>query len=929
MSENQGFIDILENFIENGIKLEQIKNPNVPIDEYKINELADLYSVAVPNITEEEKSKAIINVQEKVNIVMDKGVTIRDLDTYKKWYENSISERGNSYWERYKKYLQKQQNLPTSVIDNIDDISMQIMDSLADPLSEEAFNRKGLVIGSVQSGKTSNYIALMNKAMDSGYKVFIILTGTIEKLRVQTQSRVDEGFIGKDSSQTQKIVGVGLEKELDLIPAFTSTDNDFSSRDRVPLYQDVASVFVIKKNKHVLEKLGSWLKNNNTNGETSKIELPLLLIDDEADNASINTSQDSDDPTTINKSIRKILKLFSKSSYVGFTATPFANIFINPQLDEEEKDDLFPRDFITLLEQPSNYVGPYDMYMENGKYNYMIRYNDDLEELLPLKHSKTDYLSHLPKSLQDSIITFFLANAIRDLRLDNKKHRSMLIHISRFIDVQNYARGTISNYVKTLQTEIKHYILSDGSERPTISRIKKVFENEFKNKQLDDSVFPIKESWDEVRGVLYESVRNIQIRVVNSGTAAQNLNYEDYPNGLRIIAIGGLSLARGLTLEGLMTSYFYRNTKMYDTLMQMGRWFGYRDGYQDLCRLWTSEESEGWYAHIAEATQQLGLDIRRMHAQRKRPIEFGLRVLSSQDMPLIVTALNKKRSSKKAKIYRELNGTIMETTLLEKYPDKLEANNLSITSWLESNLKYLVKDESILQSKAPTFKDVPKSEIENLLVSTSFPTINGHEEAIQELLTQNNPILDYWDVVIATQIKDRNLDFGPIKINPHRRSFDLFGVNNNYIRMSRSKKRLGTVAYSYAGLTKEEYKKIKISVDDQRKLLGKTKSGSLKAASDYMYFNSGIKRNPQIVIYPIKLKNADSDRVDHKEINEYVKENQNLATGISIGIPEINNSNNIRYEYEINDIYQRELLGIELYSDEPDDEDDEFLLNWN
>src|SRR5699024_1549915 len=147
--------------------------------------------------------------------------------------------------------------------------------------------------------------------------------------------------------------------------------------------------------------------------------------------------------------------------------------------------------------------------------------------------------------------------------------------------------------------------------------------------------------------------------------------------------------------------------------------------------------------------------------------------------------------------------------------------------------------------------------------------------------------------------------------------------------MNRSKKRLGTVAYSYAGLTKEEYKKIKISVDDQRKLLGKTKSGSLKAASDYMYFNSGIKRNPQIVIYPIKLKNAESDRVDHKEINEYVKENQNLATGISIGIPEINNSNNIRYEYEINDIYQRELLGIPLYSDEPDDEDDEFLLNWN
>lgn len=901
------------------------KSPN----EESIREAVTTFRPVVPTVTDAEVEQAIKNLETRYYITMDQGVVLRDKDTYKKWYFNSKSTRGTLYWDRYQRYLLEDARIPEQVVDRIDEAAEQIMDSIGDPKSDSNFNRKGLVIGAVQSGKTSNYIALMNKAADSGYKVIILLTGTIEKLRRQTQTRVDEGFSGADSkAQTvhKKNVWVGVGKYEQLpVTSFTRTDKDFNIQEAIKIEdQKGPVVFVLKKNKSILEKLENWLQKHNRNPFTGKIESPLLLIDDEADNASVNTAKKEDkNPTIINKKIRDILKLFTKSSYIGFTATPFANIFIDPQFEDTNGDDLFPRDFISLLKQPSNYVGPNDMYNEEGQYHYMIRNNDDVEDILPLTHKNGAHLLSLPKSLKDAIMIFFIANAIRDIRGQEKTHRSMLVHISRFIMVQNDIKDKIDYYVKDLKREIKNYIFIPD-QNVTVRRLKYLYEKEFSAKEFNGiEKESVKETWEQVQEHLFSAVMPIQVKVVNSGNATKDMNYDEYEDGLRIIAIGGLSLARGLTLEGLMTSYFYRNTKMYDTLMQMGRWFGYRDKYIDLCRLWTSSDSADWYAHIAEATEELSWEIKKMAAQNKKPIEFGLKVRSAEDTPLIITARNKMRSTETMKLRRSLNGQMVETPILSKNVEDNETNYQIIGEWLKENVNYHIDDVSNLHLKRHTLKDIPKEKIIKLLDLLQFPLINDVDSIVSNIKSSNSSVFQKWDLVIASTTKDSSetkLEYGPFMVQPLNLQFDFWGTQNN-IRLSGSKRRMGSTMYATGGLTIEQFKEIEPYVLKQRKDAGPSKSGGIKEASENMYFNTGISRNSLIVIYPIMLKETNKDSPNKQIINDFAKKNKKPLTGIAIGIPDIQNVENVTYEYEINVVMQRERLGLPVGYDEEIEED--------
>ncbi|WP_026691887.1 Z1 domain-containing protein [Peribacillus kribbensis] len=890
------------------------------------------------NINQDDIDTAIVNLEERYAITMDTGTLLKE-DNYKKWYYNSKADRGTEYWDRYSRYLLNDVNLPQIVINKIDEASEDTMDVLGDPLSETGFQRKGLIIGSVQSGKTSNYTALINKAADSGYKVIILLTGTIEKLRKQTQGRIDEGFVGRDSRNLVKFLnkrnsflGAGKYNTKINVASFTTTEKDFDLKGLNMRLSSVADpvIFVIKKNKSILEKLHSWLKEKNTDQSTGIIDFPLLLIDDEADNASVNTNNPDKDPTAINNGIRNLLKLFRKYSYVGFTATPFANIFIDPQLEVETKNDLFPKDFIYLLEQPSNYVGPMEMYSENGQYHYMIRHNDDMENILDLKHKNGTKISTLPESLKTSILLFLLANAVRDLRGQQKKHRSMLIHVSRFISVQKVVQEQVKNYFKFAKEQIKNYALSE-SEEPFIKELHDLFDKEFGKEKYaiyGEESFnkkEIEEHWDDVKQVLYKAISPIQVHTVNSGSASQRLNYDEYEDGLRLIAIGGLSLARGLTLEGLTISYFYRNTKMYDTLMQMGRWFGYRDGYSDLCRLWTSSESAGWYEHIAVATEELRNEIKRMSRENKRPIDFGLRVRSAEDTPLIVTARNKMRHSEQIKLVRQLNGRMIETAILPSKKDEIEANNNVIERWLVNNKKYFVKDVYKLGRQKPTFKDVPKEAIIELLTFVEYPYMNEFSKDsifVGEVKKSASKIFNKWDVVVATNNAKNDEEpvvFGEIPIYPISRGFDFFGTGH-YVRISKSKKRLGSRDYALTGLEKEQMELIENSVDDLLKGQ-KNRKGGQKAPTQNMYFNTGIPRNPLIVIYPVKLiKN--SKGVD-TEVEGYVDSLKQLITGISIGIPDIEGVQSVTYEYVVNKVYQMELIEGSSSQHDWDEEYDE------
>lgn len=329
------------------------------VESEDIMNLINVFAQINP-LTEEQKKEVLRDVQTKIQISIDKGVLITE-KSHLPWYNSAKGNIAPKFWNRYKLYL-RHQGWNNAVLNEMDDATDAIMDLLGNPAQKEGFNRRGLCIGEVQSGKTSNYIALINKAADAGYKVIILLTGVMEKLRAQTQERVDQGFTGTDSDAflkqqkgTERKVGVGKYDKESVAWSVTSISSDFKQKTASSLIPhldkiNVPIIFVMKKNRSVLHNLSQWLEL----ADAGIIDVPMLLIDDEADNASINTHNADTDPTAINKAIRELLNKFSKSNYLGFTATPYANIFIDPETDDDMfNEDLFPKDFIYCLPSPS------------------------------------------------------------------------------------------------------------------------------------------------------------------------------------------------------------------------------------------------------------------------------------------------------------------------------------------------------------------------------------------------------------------------------------------------------------------------------------------------------------------------------------------------------------------------------------------------
>ena len=718
-----------------------------------------VYTFPKMGFTSEETEAAKRDLTYRRQIFCTPGQSILDDYDSRKWYteKKEAGEITEKFWERYKTYLINEKNFPPSVVTTLgkETLERDIMNYLGDPDSTAHFLKRGLVIGDVQSGKTSTYIGLMCKAADAGYKVFILLTGTIESLRRQTQERVEEGFIGFNMSaerDDEKRVGVGLDNKPIFAMAMTSRKSDFtgdSNQIAVSLRSNDAVVFVIKKNTNVLQKLIEWLRTINADRLTGKIDEPMLLIDDEADNASINTSKSKEDPTRINKLIREMAALFTKSNYVGFTATPYANVFIDPVTTEEMLNhDLFPEDFIYALPTPSDYIGPQQTFDHNGKYySQLIPIHDagnTEEDGWPFyfKHKK-DWEDTLPESLTDAIYTFYLANAIRDLRGQQTKHRSMLVNVSRFVRVQYYIKSEIETIHKNAYNAIKFNLdphnTIESLKDPVLKRI-------YANwcKQYEDTGI----EWEDVAKVLYHAIEEIQIKVVNSTTKKDKLVYEDN-NPIRVIAIGGLALSRGLTLEGLMISYFYRNTATYDVLMQMGRWFGYRRGYDDIFRIWTHPDSARWYAEIAEATEILKNDMRTMHDNEMKPREFGIRV-RNDCKELQITAPNKRRNTRDVFEFSGYAGRLCETPYLCSDAVSNRENFIRIRSFTEENVDAGKVFEQMRGSGLHyVLQDIEKAKIIQLIRQLKFSKYNSNFDKTQildYLSTEADPYIDLWDV---------------------------------------------------------------------------------------------------------------------------------------------------------------------------------------
>ena len=680
------------------------------VSDDEINQaISDVTSIPMyAGLDKTELKKSLLAIY---NVKVDTYQMLEGRDARIPWLKEFKAERQSEwlFWTRYKRYLAEQKHFAPEVISQLDDLTDRILDKLFNPQRDDVIiNKKGLVVGQVQSGKTANYTGLICKAADAGFNLIIILAGIHNNLRSQTQTRIDEGFLGFDTQNTRAYdmnrtirIGVGL------IPGFDNAiaNSYTTSTERGDFTKQAANtagfnfnnpqpiILVIKKNVSVLKRLYSWLKSQSTHDIIANKS--LLLIDDEADNASINTSRDGDDPTAINKNICKIIKLFNRSAYVGYTATPFANIFI--PLD---KDDLFPKDFIINLPAPDNYIGPEKVFGTSAN-------PDGNEDLLPIVFPVTDSdtfvpaghkrddpkptIDDIPESLKTAIKCFIITCAIRIARGQENKHNSMLIHVSRFQAWQNHLKIIIDRLFKYYKSEIE-------ANDPTImEEFRQIFEEDTPNYRSYCSITreimnsPVLSrvdnrmrlhTWNEIKPLLYRAVQKIEVKSIN-GTSGDSLTYyENEKNGISVIAIGGDKLSRGLTLEGLSVSYFLRASKMYDTLMQMGRWFGYRPGYVDLCRLFTSNELNEWYRHITLASDELREEFRYLAESGGTPENYALKVRTHPGQ-LQITSISKMRHTRNIQV--SWAGRLVETyQLLQNSISK--RNNLAVTDSLLSEL---------------------------------------------------------------------------------------------------------------------------------------------------------------------------------------------------------------------------------------------------
>jgi hypothetical protein len=649
------------------------------------------------------------------------------------------------FWAHYRDYLIHRKKWPAQVVNSLDRFSSMLLCRMEDPLRSGSWDRRGMVVGNVQSGKTANYTALITKATDAGYKLFVIMAGVHNSLRSQTQGRLNEEFLGYDLDVVQKITGqerrVGVRlmfRNHGVINTLTSSADkgDFKTivarqAGIIPSMTGDPIILIVKKNVTILKNLIAWatsLGDTNKGGRRIVREIPFLLIDDECDFASVNTKKperdennniiEEWDPAKTNMLIRTLLSSFEKSVYIGYTATPFANIFIHK--DDPHPiygDDLFPKHFLISLPQPSNYVGPEEVFgLKGDKYTGieaseplpLVRVVQDSAAVIPGNHKPQHNITGLPESLTESLKAFILVCAARRIRATGTPHNSMLIHVTRFTKVQGQVKELLEDELRILTARIM-------SSTDPMDDLRILWEEDFAPTSVEMENKGFKEAqvhdWERIRAELYDAVRNVKIRGIN-GEIGDTLDYRTAENSTRtrinngetvpwhergasLIAIGGDKLSRGLTLDGLSISYYLRAARMYDTLMQMGRWFGYRSGYNDLCRIYTSDELIEWYRHIALASRELRNDFDYMEAIGSKPEKFGLKVRNHPGR-LAITSAGKARATERLEI--SFSGQFPKTVVFDP---RMSKNNLES---LETLIKRIGREpDRVVDPKKPRF----------------------------------------------------------------------------------------------------------------------------------------------------------------------------------------------------------------------------------
>ena len=773
----------------------QVAGPNrLSFTDEEIERYVNLVLPLFPGLEHDDFKQA---VQANFSTQIETFRILEGKERRKPWLKDFKANHGEwRFWNRYKYYLQYMQHFAPTVVAELDRLTDKILDGLFDP-SQRGIQlaKKGLVVGQVQSGKTANYTGLICKAADAGFNFIIVLAGIHNNLRSQTQVRLDEGFLGFDTEfdrvcrtgQNKKGVGMIPNYDSAIANSYTTSKEkgDFTTKaaNTAGFNFDIEypSILVVKKNASVLRRLNKWLEIHFDQGQKRLENKSLLLIDDEADHASINTNAWGDSPSTINGLICDILQKFNRTAYVGYTATPFANIFI----DQDCPEDLFPRDFIINLPAPTNYIGPERVFAissnpeDEKNVLPIVRIVNDYQEFVPDKHRPGDEMpcyEDIPESLKEAVKAFILTCAVRIARGQEKKHNSMLIHVTRYQVWQNQ--------IKMLVDELFHYYKGEieASDPAFMKSLEQLYKKDFipttrdileVKEELNDYI--IKEHpWEEIKPLIWKAVQKIEVMSIN-GSSADALTYEDNKDtGISVIAIGGDKLSRGLTLEGLSVSYFLRASKMYDTLMQMGRWFGYRPGYVDLCRLYTSNELNSWYQHIAVASHELRAEFDYMADRHETPDNFALKV-RNHDGLLQITAICKMRNATNIQV--SWAGKLVEGYRLFSGNDHKHHNLIATENFLSSigDVCHTSSSDENTREKRGYYlwKEVAASEVCKFLCDFHLPESNVNLEMISQYiadLSDHYGELTQWNVALMNKNTDHPYMLGNYGVGTFLRS---------------------------------------------------------------------------------------------------------------------------------------------------------------
>ena len=918
------------------LNYQMLKNTPVPEEMIREQIVSHIKMYFEKEFDEKIKEELFNQIKHEIDVTIveteKKGECLEDKkQNHIPWLDEAIKDTSItwSHW-RYYKDLILDGKKPSSKIRvmRLDSESNDILSRIENPKREGAWDNRGLVVGDVQAGKTSNYVGLLAKAVDAGYKVIIVLAGSTNDLRKQTQERIDDGLLGYRSDKNGQN-GIVIKTPITgkvIQPQTSSAANGDYKRGQ--FFKNITGedcyLYVVKKNGSVLRNILLDLIKQKSISNTDLIkDTPLLLIDDEADNASPNTNlhivkdpltgetlDDEDyDPTCINRYIRAILSCFEKTAYIGYTATPYANIFELPNHGKateyfDEKlgqkiligEDLFPRNFIYKLYTPTNYIGVEKLFGTDEKDDDGLplvikvdeKFPEDFEEVETKRKKKKQQLVDDPSSLKYAINCFILSSIAKNLRKGVRPiHNTMLVHINRLTKKMAVISEWVGDYIHYLKD-----LFSIGTKQKQsrfIDKLKGIWESEYVakfeviNSQTNSSLVKL-ENWGKIELMISSFVNKLCYKTVN-GITLDALDYGNHPEGLNVIAIGGDKLARGLTLEGLTISYFLRNAGAYDTLSQMGRWFGYKDDYIDLCRIFMLHTTYNNFREIAYATKDLYQQFSDLVKQRDRtPIDYGLRVLTDPRSKLLVTSAGKAKTVTKHKI--SFSGSPVPTAYLPKSEEANKKNISILRQFIEVLGKESGRGSSIRNNDTPDsssyyWENVPTSQVLHKFLKTGY-TVDGQNswftlsqiaEFIEKTTSKYNEITS-WTVVLINGDDKKCPLFkfsSSLAVVPSHRKLEPMEAEQNYYELSR--RRLPTGTNEAFDLTEQQFEAALKQTNSERARKGKN---ATKTPNSHYIRTNRDKSKALLLIYALHLETYEKEDID------------TIIPGFMISFPELN-----------------------------------------